>query len=121
MVFVVVGTHVRYRELHVFRGHQPSPTGFIMGHEFTGIVFEVGNEVKSVKVGDKIVSPFTVSWYIPAAYIAIIKSDVTHSASTVSTARTIIHRAVRRSNSSGQPPSTVPKPNTCASPLPMEL
>ncbi|KAL8650490.1 MAG: hypothetical protein Q9210_003795 [Variospora velana] len=22
-------------ELHVFRGHQPSPTGFIMGHEFT--------------------------------------------------------------------------------------
>lgn len=25
-------------ELHVFRGHQPSPTGFIMGHEFTGTV-----------------------------------------------------------------------------------
>ncbi|KAI9673994.1 MAG: hypothetical protein M1817_002200 [Caeruleum heppii] len=28
-------------ELHVFRGHQPSPTGFIMGHEFTGTVHEV--------------------------------------------------------------------------------
>jgi len=28
-------------ELHVFRGHQPSPTGFIMGHEFTGRVHEV--------------------------------------------------------------------------------
>lgn len=28
-------------ELHVFRGHQPSPTGFIMGHEFTGRVAEV--------------------------------------------------------------------------------
>lgn len=51
------------RELHVFRGHQPSPTGFIMGHEFTGIVKEVGKDVKTVKVGDKIVSPFTVSWY----------------------------------------------------------
>ena len=50
------------RELHVFRGHQPSPTGFIMGHEFTGIVKEVGSKVKTVKVGDKIVSPFTVSW-----------------------------------------------------------
>jgi len=48
-------------ELHVFRGHQPSPTDFIMGHEFTGIVEEVGDDVKSVKKGDKIVSPFTVS------------------------------------------------------------
>jgi len=48
-------------ELHVFRGHQPSPTDFIMGHEFTGIVDEVGSDVKTVKKGDKIVSPFTVS------------------------------------------------------------
>lgn len=32
-----------------------------MGHEFTGVVSEVGSSVKSVKVGDKIVSPFTVS------------------------------------------------------------
>ncbi|KAI9809506.1 MAG: hypothetical protein M1827_006812 [Pycnora praestabilis] len=48
-------------ELHVFRGHQPSPTGFIMGHEFTGIVEEVGDSVKSVKKGDQIVSPFTIS------------------------------------------------------------
>lgn len=28
-------------ELHVYRGHQASPTGFIMGHEFTGRVHEV--------------------------------------------------------------------------------
>ncbi|KAI9720781.1 MAG: hypothetical protein M1812_002620 [Candelaria pacifica] len=48
-------------ELHVFRGHQPSPTGFIMGHEFTGIVEEIGDSVKSVQKGDQIVSPFTVS------------------------------------------------------------
>jgi threonine dehydrogenase-like Zn-dependent dehydrogenase len=33
-----------------------------MGHEFTGEVVEVGSEVKNVKKGDKIVSPFTVSW-----------------------------------------------------------
>lgn len=48
-------------ELHVFRGHQPSPTDFIMGHEFTGTVEEVGSDVKTVKKGDQIVSPFTVS------------------------------------------------------------
>jgi len=48
-------------ELHVFRGHQPSDTGFIMGHEFTGVVTDVGNSVASVRVGDKVVCPFTVS------------------------------------------------------------
>lgn len=48
-------------ELHVFRGHQPSGTDFIMGHEFTGTVEEAGADVKTVRRGDKVVSPFTVS------------------------------------------------------------
>lgn len=48
-------------ELHVFRGHQESPTGFIMGHEFTGIIDEVGDDIKEFKKGDKVVSPFTLS------------------------------------------------------------
>ncbi|KAK7531499.1 chaperonin 10-like protein [Phyllosticta citribraziliensis] len=48
-------------ELHVFRAHQPSPTGFIMGHEFTGEVVQAGSKVVTVKEGDAIVSPFTVS------------------------------------------------------------
>jgi len=49
-------------ELHVFRGHQPSPTGFIMGHEFTGTVEVIGSDVKNFKKGDQVVSPFTISW-----------------------------------------------------------
>ncbi|KUJ20993.1 putative alcohol dehydrogenase, partial [Mollisia scopiformis] len=32
-----------------------------MGHEFTGTVKDIGSQVKSVKVGDRVVSPFTVS------------------------------------------------------------
>ncbi|KPI44358.1 S-(hydroxymethyl)glutathione dehydrogenase [Cyphellophora attinorum] len=48
-------------ELHVFRGHQPSATDFIMGHEFTGEVVETGSDVKKVKKGDLIVTPFTIS------------------------------------------------------------
>ncbi|KAK8210109.1 hypothetical protein M8818_003596 [Zalaria obscura] len=48
-------------ELHVYRGHQPSPTDFIMGHEFTGHVTETGPDVKSFQKGDLVVSPFTVS------------------------------------------------------------
>jgi threonine dehydrogenase-like Zn-dependent dehydrogenase len=50
-----------FSELHVFRGHQPSGTDFIMGHEFTGEVVETGSSVKSVQKGDVIVTPFTVN------------------------------------------------------------
>jgi hypothetical protein len=52
-----------YSELHVFRGHQATKPGFIMGHEFTGSVVETGSAVKTVQKGDTIVSPFTTSWY----------------------------------------------------------
>ncbi|KAI8634810.1 GroES-like protein [Xylariaceae sp. FL1651] len=48
-------------ELHMFRGHEPAEGGFIMGHEFTGTVVAAGKDVQTVKVGDKIVAPFTVS------------------------------------------------------------
>ncbi|KAF7539869.1 hypothetical protein G7Z17_g12316 [Cylindrodendrum hubeiense] len=48
-------------ELHIYRGHQTSGTGFIMGHEFTGTVVQVGSAVKSVQIGDKVVAPFTAS------------------------------------------------------------
>lgn len=47
----------------MFRGHEPAGAGFIMGHEFTGTVVAAGQHVRTVKVGDKVVAPFTVSWY----------------------------------------------------------
>lgn len=51
-------------ELHVYRGHERPQPGFIMGHEFTGTVVAVGSAVKSVAIGDKVVTPFTASWYV---------------------------------------------------------
>ncbi|KAI6376521.1 hypothetical protein MCOR25_002735 [Pyricularia grisea] len=48
-------------ELHAYRGIEEFGSGFIMGHEFTGTVTEVGSAVKTVQVGDKVVTPFTVS------------------------------------------------------------
>lgn len=36
-----------------------------MGHEFTGVVVEAGSDVKTIKEGDKIVAPFTTTWYAP--------------------------------------------------------
>ena len=62
----------RERELHVYRGHQPSDPGFIMGHEFTGVVSEVGSQVKTVQLGDRIVCPFTVSWFVNLHRIAFL-------------------------------------------------
>ncbi|PLN76367.1 GroES-like protein [Aspergillus taichungensis] len=48
-------------DLHTFRGIEPAGSGFIMGHEVTGEVIEVGDHVRSVQKGDVIVSAFTTS------------------------------------------------------------
>ncbi|EWG55895.1 hypothetical protein FVEG_17618 [Fusarium verticillioides 7600] len=48
-------------ELHLYRGVEPTEPDFIMGHEFTGTVVALGSEVKTVRIGDKVVSPFTAS------------------------------------------------------------
>lgn len=48
-------------ELHMYRGHQETPTGFILGHEFTGTVVEIGSAVKTLKIGDKITCPFSTT------------------------------------------------------------
>ena len=47
----------------MFRGLESDGTGQIMGHEFTGTVVEVGDAVKTIAKGDKVVSAFTTSWY----------------------------------------------------------
>lgn len=35
--------------------------GDILGHEWTGIVDEVGDEVRNVKVGDRVVASFQIA------------------------------------------------------------
>lgn len=48
-------------DLHYYRGHIDVGVGFTMGHEFTGEIVEVGSSVKDLSIGQKVVSPFTVS------------------------------------------------------------
>lgn len=49
-------------DLHLVDGYIPSMMhGDILGHEFMGEVVEVGSQVKNVKVGDRVVVPFTIS------------------------------------------------------------
>jgi len=58
----VTSTAICGSDLHLYNGFVPSmQKGDIMGHEFIGEVVEVGREVKQLKVGDRVVVPFTIS------------------------------------------------------------
>jgi threonine dehydrogenase-like Zn-dependent dehydrogenase len=49
-------------DLHLYDGFMPGmESGDIMGHEFMGVVEEVGSENKALKKGDRIVVPFTIT------------------------------------------------------------
>src|SRR5436305_3666604 len=49
-------------DLHIFDGLIPSmEKGDVLGHETMGEVVEVGNDNKKLKVGDRVVVPFTIS------------------------------------------------------------
>ena len=49
-------------DLHLFDGFMPGmKSGDIMGHEFMGEVVEVGSQNKKLRVGDRVVVPFTIT------------------------------------------------------------
>jgi threonine dehydrogenase-like Zn-dependent dehydrogenase len=49
-------------DLHIFNGVIPGmESGDILGHETMGEVIEVGADTKNLKVGDRVVVPFTIS------------------------------------------------------------
>ncbi len=45
-------------DLHILHGHSPVNQGAVLGHEFVGVVEEVGPEVRRFKPGDRVVSSF---------------------------------------------------------------
>ena len=58
----VTATAICGSDLHLFRGKVPSlRDGDILGHEFMGIVEEVGPGVKKVQRGDRVVIPFVIA------------------------------------------------------------
>ena len=48
-------------DLHILHGHTPMNPGTVLGHEFVGVVEDVGSEVKRFKSGDRVVSSFFTS------------------------------------------------------------
>ncbi len=58
----ITSTAICGSDLHLFDGFMPTmEKGDILGHEPMGEVVEVGKEVKNLKVGDRVVVPFTIS------------------------------------------------------------
>src|SRR3989442_4846004 len=48
-------------DLWPYRKMEPSDTGERIGHEFIGVVEDVGSDVRTVKVGDLVLAPFAWS------------------------------------------------------------
>ena len=61
-IIKITRTAICGSDLHLYAGLIPSmQAGDILGHEFMGIVEEVGPEVKKLKRGDRVVVPFTIA------------------------------------------------------------
>jgi threonine dehydrogenase-like Zn-dependent dehydrogenase len=57
----VTSTAICGSDLHLYDGYIPEmKSGDILGHEFMGEVVEVGRENKKLKVGNRVVVPFTI-------------------------------------------------------------
>jgi len=62
VILRVTSTAICGSDLHLFHGLvQHTPHGQILGHEFMGIVEEVGKDVKKWRRGDRILVPFPIS------------------------------------------------------------
>jgi S-(hydroxymethyl)glutathione dehydrogenase/alcohol dehydrogenase len=61
VILKVTSTAICGSDLHILSGGVPQPKPMIMGHEFMGIVEEVGSGVTKLKKGDRVVVPFPIA------------------------------------------------------------
>ena len=57
----VTRTAICGSDLHIYNGYVPQVRSFVPGHEFVGVVEEVGQEVTKLRVGDRVVVPFPIA------------------------------------------------------------
>lgn len=61
VILKIVATNICGSDLHIYRGSFPVPDGMVMGHEMTGEVIEVGEDVEFLHEGDLVSVPFNVA------------------------------------------------------------
>jgi threonine dehydrogenase-like Zn-dependent dehydrogenase len=61
IILKVTATAICGSDLHIYSGGIPQPRPMVLGHEFMGIVEEVGPDVKKLKPGDRVVVPFPIA------------------------------------------------------------
>jgi S-(hydroxymethyl)glutathione dehydrogenase / alcohol dehydrogenase len=57
----VTSTAICGSDLHIYNGFFPQIKDLVMGHEFMGVVEDVGKKVKNLKKGDRVVVPFPIA------------------------------------------------------------
>lgn len=60
-ILKVTSTAICGSDLHIYNGFLPQKEPFIIGHEFMGIVEEVGSDVRNLQPGDRVFVPFPIS------------------------------------------------------------
>jgi len=61
VILKVTSTAICGSDLHILSGAVPQKEPLIMGHEFMGIVEEVGSGITNLKRGDRVVVPFPIA------------------------------------------------------------
>lgn len=61
IILKVTSTAICGSDLHIYNGFIPQTKPIAMGHEFMGIVEEVGKGVTKLKRGDRVVVPFPIA------------------------------------------------------------
>jgi len=61
VILKVVATNICGSDQHMVRGRTTAPKGLVLGHEITGEVIELGNDVEYLKTGDIVSVPFNIA------------------------------------------------------------
>lgn len=61
VILKVTSASICGSDLHIYNGYLPQKIPMVLGHEFMGIVVEVGPRVRNLKKGDRVVVPAFIS------------------------------------------------------------
>ena len=61
VILKVTSTAICGSDLHIYNGLIPQVRPMVLGHEFMGVVEDVGSEIRHLKRGDRVVVPFPIA------------------------------------------------------------